>query len=371
MRKKTDFKHTRGRRRFRPLKPIKISDVVEAMLHQRDYTGLEYYYCEQIRRKRSKTPEQVRRLAEHDKEEEQIRRDPKAALRAGYKSIDRGASLLLKLIRSKTFTHVTEPTEKGRAAGVKPWRWDEAIDRLTSRLTYLNGQLVRLAEENAPKACWYLWFEAKSLAEAFTRLAVRHPEEFQEVAEGSLTMPSLRGRNPKFTADAARIVDAIHLAEKHPSPDVWDNKSRVGALCHLLVASLIEKIHDARREYTWETESVERLKQFPETADQYRGVSVDDALKSRLHPKLFEHVVACARLPDWSQDAQAWWKGRVLALVKEEFQEMARNPMRNPALWEELKRGGEVKSNTEKDMRRYMEKICKNKFDQIVRRSST
>src|SRR4029077_16515834 len=138
-----------GQRRFRPLKPIKISEAVEAMLRQRDYTGLEYYRCEQIRRKRIKTPEQIRRLAEHDKTEEQIRRDPKAALRAGYEAIDRGASLLLKLIHSKTFTHVAEPTQKGRAAGVKPWRWDEAIDCLTSRLTYLNGQLARLAEENA------------------------------------------------------------------------------------------------------------------------------------------------------------------------------------------------------------------------------
>ena len=135
MRKKANRRQTRRHGRFRPLKPIKISEAVEAMLRQRDYTGLEYYHCGQIRRKRNNTPEQVRRLAEHDKEEEQIRRDPKAALRAGYESIDRGASLLLKLIRSRTFTHVTELTEKGRAARVKPWRWDEAIDCLTSRLT--------------------------------------------------------------------------------------------------------------------------------------------------------------------------------------------------------------------------------------------
>src|SRR5438105_9102565 len=267
MRKKSDLNHTRGRRRFRPLKPIKISAAMEAMLRQRDFTSLKDYHCEQIRRKRNKTPEQVKRLAEHDKEEDQIRSDPKAALKVAFESIDRGASLLLKLIHSKTFTRVAELTEKGRAAGVKPWRWDEAIDCLTSHLTYLNGQLIRLAEENAPKACSHLWFEAKALAEAFTRLAVRHPEEFQSVAEGSFTMPSLRGRNPKFTADAARIVDAIHLGEKHPSPDVWDNKSRVGALCHLFIASLIENIHAARKDYAWRAEAIERLKAFSETAD--------------------------------------------------------------------------------------------------------
>jgi hypothetical protein len=319
-------KHQHSGSEFRPVKPIKMSEAEAEMFRQHDYIGLEYYRCDRIRRKRNKTPEQIKRLLEHDKEEELIRRDPKAALRAAHESIDHGTSLLLKLIRSRTFTHVMELTEKGKAAGLRPWRVDEAIECLTSRLGYLNQQLIRLAEDNAPKACWHLWFEAKALAEAFTRLAVCHPEEFQDLAEGSLTMPSLRGRSPKFTADASEIISAIRLAQKHPSPDVWDNKSRVGALCHLLVASLIERIHDARRNYAWEIENIEGLKKFRETADRYRWVSVDDVLRSRWHPKLFQHVVACARLPDWSQDAQAWWKGRVLALVKEEFQRLAKNP---------------------------------------------
>lgn len=50
------------------------------MLRRRDYTSLEYYYCEQLRRKRSKTPEQIKRLTQHDKDEEENRRNPKAAL---------------------------------------------------------------------------------------------------------------------------------------------------------------------------------------------------------------------------------------------------------------------------------------------------
>jgi hypothetical protein len=176
-------------------------------------------------------------------------------------------------------------------------------------------------------------------------------------------MPSFRARSPKFTADAATIIATIHLAEKHPTPHVWDNKSRVGALCHLVVVSIIENIRFARRQYEWEKHNLRLAKKFHEA--EYRDATIEDVLRSQWHPTLCEHVFACAALPPWEDDAAAWWKGRVLPLVKEEFLNLAKNPSRNPALWAELKRGGE--RNTQNDMRRYMEKICKNKFDQIAR----
>lgn len=348
-----------------PPKPPLLPDELAALFRNSDYIGIEYYNCDQIRRRKKKTPEQAKRLAEHDAEEARIQREPEGMMREAHQAIDRGTSLLLKLIRSGKLAHTTEPTEKGIAEGVRPWRHDSAIECFCSRLSYFNRELVRLAEDNAPHGCWHLWYEAKVLTEAVTRLALVYPEEFRPMAETSLLMPSLRARNPKFTSDADAISKAIHLAEKHPTPNIWDNNTRAGALCHLMVTKILENIHFARWQYESERTTLEGLKEFRETAAKYRNVTLEQSLESHLYPRLFTHVMACAALPDWKEGAAAWWKGRVLPLIKDEFAQLAKNPKHNAALWNELKNGGE--RNTEKDMRRYMEKLCKNKFDQIVK----
>lgn len=356
-------KKTRITKKLRPLKPVQLTDAEREMFRREDYVGLEYYHCNLIRRRKRKTPEQSERLAQHDAEHERVHRDPEKAMREAHQALDVGSSLLLKLIHFGKLTHSFEPTEQGKAAGIKAESHSDALMCLASRISYLNSQLIRLAEDNAPGACRNLWFQAKKLTEGFIRLATVHPGEFREVAQQSLTMPSLRARSPKFTADAYTIVAAIHLAEKHPSPDVWDNKSRVGALCHLVVVSIIENIRYARQQYEWEQRHLRLAQKFHEA--EYRDATIEDLLRSQWHPTLCEHVLACASLPPWEQDASAWWKNRVLPMVKEEFRELAKSPSRNPALWAELKRGGE--RNSENDMRRYMEKICKNKFDQMAR----
>lgn len=361
--KKMPSKKKHRNRKLLPLKPVEMTDAEREMFRREDYVGLEYYHCGLIRCRKRKTPAQLKKLAEHDAEHERIHRDPVKAMRDAHQALDLGSSLLLKLIRFGKLTHSFEPTEQGKAAGIKGESHSDVFMCLSSRIDYLNSQLVRLAEDNAPGACRSLWFQAKRLTESFIRLATVHPEEFRNVAEDSLTMPSLRARSPKFSADAETIIAAIHLAEKHPTPNVWDNKSRVGALCHLLVVSLIEKIRFARRQYEWEEDHLRLAKKFNEA--EYRDATVEDVIRSRWHPNVCEHVFFSAALPAWENDAAAWWKGRVLPMVKEEFQHLAKNPSRNPALWAELKRGGE--RNTENDMRRYMEKICKNKFDQIAR----
>lgn len=354
------------RRKFEPIPPAELPEEEAKLFRNEDYIGWEYYHCERIRQMRKPTAGQLKRLAEHDEDEKRIHADPRAVMREAHEALDRGSSLLLKLIRAGNLRHVLEPTEKGRAEGVRAQRSDQAAGCLFSRINYLNRQLIRLAQENVPEACRSLWFEAKALAEAFTRLALVWPEEFREVADDALTMPSLRGRERDFSADADAIVRAIHLGENHPAPDIWDNKSRVGALCHVVVASIIDEIFSARRHYEWERETHEMLKQFHETEEEYRGVTLEQALRSKMHPTIYEHYRACAELPDWNEDAAAWWKGRVLPMVKERFERLAEEPASNPALWAELQRGGERDSRN--DMRRYMEKICRDKFNQIIRR---
>ena len=298
-----------GSKRFAPLKPINLSDDEREMFRRNDYIGLEYYHCELIRKRRRKNPEQLARLAKHDLEEKRVFADPQATLREAHTAIDHGSSLLLKLIRSGRLFHAVEPTEKGKAEGVKTRKWDEAFDCLASRVTYLNDQLIRLAEDRVPRACRQLWFDASKLAEAFTQLASLYPDEFRDVAEKCVTMPSVRGRNPKFTADAEAIVRAIHLGEKHPSANVWDNKSRVGAQCHMLVARVIENIHYARDEYDRETEELNMWQNSPALAAEYHGVTVEQLVQYRLPARSFENIMACAALPDWEDDPKHGGRG--------------------------------------------------------------
>src|SRR6266498_5213631 len=129
-----------------PPKPIDLPEELAELFHQGDYVGIEYYHCEQIRRQKKRTPEQAKRLAEHDAIEARIQSEPEAVMREAHEAIDRGTTLLLKLVRSGKLAHCLEPTDKGRAVGVKPSQWDGAIDCLTARLNYLNRELIRLAE---------------------------------------------------------------------------------------------------------------------------------------------------------------------------------------------------------------------------------
>ena len=114
------------------------------------------------------------------------------------------------------------------------------------------------------------------------RLALVYPEEFHSAAEDSPTMPSLRGKNPQFTADAEAIVKAIHLAEKHPAGKMTEDKSRIGELCGLLVVKILDSIHFARQQYEWEEKTVEVMRYSPDT-EAYRDITVEDTLRNKMY----------------------------------------------------------------------------------------
>lgn len=350
-----------GKKKFKPLPPVELTPEQTRMFQKQDFIGLEYDRFARIRRLRERTPEQEKSLVEHDKDEKLIRDRPQDALREAHQAIDRGSSLLLKLIRSRALRqddlHEQEEYD---------FSHDGAFDCLSSRIDYLNRQLVRLAEENTPQACTSLWFQAKALAEATMRLTLVHPRQFRSVAETSLTMPSIRTRNPKFTADAAMIADAIHLGEKHPAPDITDNRSRAGAFSHHLVARIFDDIHWYRKEYGFEVRSLKNLQKFSESAGQYEGVTIEQFVGRYMHPSRAEIILRCATLPDWPDGQDAWWEQGMLPLVRKEFDLLADDPKRNPGLWEELRKGGE--RYTSKDARRYLEKLCHNKFLQLLKR---
>ncbi len=344
---------------------IDLPEQVQRMLESQDFCELQYHEAERIRKQRRKTDKEIAKLQSHDEDENRILTCPEAVLREAHRAIDRGTELLLKLIRSKKLLHTFRPTETGKAAGIEPFHTDDALDCFASRVSFLNRQLIRLAEQNVPRACRNLWFQSRLLAEAFTRLALVFPKEFREVAETSLTMPSLRSQSPKFTADAQAIAAAIHLGHKHPAPGLHDNRERVGALCHYLVSRIVEDIEYARWEYKERTRSFERLKGFSETAEEYRNISLKEWLRSTYHPSNLLHLEASASLGELHEKTNDWWSARVLPMLRNEFERLKREPNRNFALWTELQRGGE--RNTPNDMRRYLEKICRNKLTQIAK----
>jgi len=178
-------------------------------------------------------------------------------------------------------------------------------------------------------------------------------------------MPSLRARNHNYTADSEAIAEALELADDRIISDISDNRSRAGAACHLIVARILESIQFWRSYFRHEKDSLRRLKRFSETADKYKETTLEQFLRSNLHPDLYQRVVRCFALPDWPESPEIWWKECVLPMVKEEFRDLSIHPEQNLALWKELSKGGE--RDTENDKRRYMEKLCRNKFDQAVK----
>ena len=338
--------------------PPKMSEEEEKNWAEFNLTEVEYRRIERVRHLSERNAYQQQMLEKHDEIERRMKEEPQEVFREAHEALDKGTSLLAKLIRAGRLH------EKFLGAdGTVHFERDEALDCLISRTHFLNRHLLRLASARRPGACAHLFSEAVRFAETFIRLAQAHPEDFINSAEDSLTMPSLRTASLSYTADAEAIAKAIHLGEKHLLTGIHDQRERFGSFCLVLVADILTSIHRARDDF----------RSNQQTA-AYLNVSADEYIKSTHYPDLYEHVMACSRLPEWKQDketASHWWTKRVLPMVKEEFQKLVRDPSRHPALWEELQRRGETRKNTTKDMCRTLEKNCKNKFEQLVRAHRT
>lgn len=332
-----------------------------ALAKEGDLEELEYLQMERLRRSDSLTDGQREILDEHDALESRIKSDPEQLLREAGKALADAMTVLSKLIRSGKFRQQLKYTD-GRLYAEK----DEAGHVFTNLLHRMNRLLIVHARHGRPEMREALFFDAKMLAEAFIQQAQAHPSDFIGAAESSLTMPSVRARNPKYTADAEEIAKNIHLAEKHPAGEISDNRGRAGAHTHVLVANILNEIHWQRQQFEWEKQTLKVLQNFHETAEEYRGVELEQYLRHTRHVSNVEPLLACAALPPWEERPEAWVE-LVLKMVMDEFAALARRPKRNKALWDELERGGEAGLSPVNGRRRYLEKLCRNKFDQFVR----
>lgn len=323
------------------LEPLFTAAEQESLASRNDYTELDYLVATRIRQHSNPTRHQRERLRQHDQVEARIQSDPESILREAHTALDRGTSLLLKLIRSCSLR-----PESGPGAA------DHAFDCLASRITFLNRQLVRLAECRTPHACRALWCEANALTAAFVRLAAHFPEVFRPLAETSLLMPSLVGPVPEVKASKA-LAKAIGLAAKHPAATVRARQP-LGMLCHHLVARIVENILYARSQ----KEHMER------TA---RHTKAKQIIPEFYRPGARRHLEECWALPDLQPGAEAgeWWARKVKPMVHAEFERIKEDPVRNHALWRELEQATSPGSHADKCAA--LDKYCRNKLLQIAK----
>jgi hypothetical protein len=286
-----------------------------------DTAGGRYLRAAQLKRKRKLTKWERDFLKEFEADRKRILRDPKSVLNEADDAIHRGRVLLESVIHEKRAQNISEKKDAVLY---------EAVTALSMVAFDFRNDIIRYAEDGLPWACQEIFQNGKALASAFSRLAIAYPEHFQQYAEQSLTMPSLRARNPNFTCDAEAIIHAVHLAEKHHASNIHDNRTRIGALCHQFVAEIVDLLEACRLEA--------------------REKSNTDS--------------ECFNLPELKGNAKAWWKAELKEWVQREYERMKKNPRRNPALWQELEKITD--HGTDSAKRAAFEKYCFNKLEQIA-----
>jgi hypothetical protein len=244
-----------------------------------------------------------------------------------------------------------------------------------------NEILCELAGNGRLSACGELWEESLKLSKALCELALKYPEAFKARARKSLYMPSIRTTNPKFSADAKAIGEAIELSAETVGGNLQDNRKRIGALCAQLVGECVDEITRSRslwcnpftrynRPVVWPT--TEQIKPFfGKNAHQLISESNvplgpgKETMETRL---LFFCVLdGCGAerlhfltLPDLTtQTASIWWKGAIEKMVEARFPSLVNLPA-----WEKELRA--VSTGTKADMLKELKDYCIGKVKQFA-----
>jgi hypothetical protein len=293
----------------------------QELMSNGDFVGLRYLRVAKLKRKRKLAKEERGFLKQFEADRKRVLRDPVSVWEKGFQRIHRELLLIEMLIHEKRAQNISEGEDVALY---------DAVSMFSLFAAQIRDDLIRHAGDGMPWACQAVFRDGKALASAFSRLAIASPELFRVYTEESLTMPSLRARNPGFTCDAAAIIQAVHLAEKHHASNIHDNRSRLGALCHQFVAQIVDLVAACRLEATQRGDKNSKWFGFPEL----RG------------------------------NAKAWWNAEIKEWVQLEFEKMRRNSRHNPALWLELERITD--RGTDSAKRAALEKYCFNKLEQIA-----
>jgi len=297
----------------------------EELRRRRDRIGLRYLRAAQLRQVVELSNEDREFLKNFDAQRELAKRDPDQALSQAHTLIHEGMMLLETVIEEHRVNRFDEKV------GMRVY---DAMVSLHDVALNLHDDVIRYAEDGSRIASLTIFHGGKALASAFARLAIAYPDQFHEFTERSLTMPSLRTRDPNFMADADEIIEAIQLGRRHHASGGCNTRSRLGALCHPLVAHWVDITESAR---------IEAVKGGPNESE-WRNV------------------------PELGNDAQRWrkwWEPEIKEWINREFERMRRDPNRNPGLWQELEKLTDRGTDSEK--RAVLEKYCLNKLRQLAR----
>lgn len=270
-------------------------------------------------------------------------------------------------------------------AGKAEFQMPHYLERLLlAHIERLNEILCILAKEGRRGACRTLWEQALKLNQTFSELALKNPGPFRPYARHSLYMPSIRTKNPKFTADAKAIAEAIELSAETVGDNLTDNRTRIGALTARLVGECIDEIKLSRGH--WENLYLPyRLPVVWPLSDQIKpflNKSVDELIqagrgkigqektaeeKLDSHLRFFGMLKGCGvdrlhflLLPELTKEtAMAWWKGAIEKMIDSKFPRLLEEPH-----WEKELRA--ISRGTKADMRKELKDYCVGKVKQFA-----
>ena len=199
-------------------------------------------------------------------------------------------------------------------------------------------------------------------------------------------MPSIRAKNPNFTANAKEIVKAIELSAETVGAGLHYNRTLFDALTAKLVGECVDEIVRTRKHWSdlfvrrgvpvlWPTK--EQIKPFQafcgkgvdvvlSGTEKVKSIkSAEDNMKS--HLRFFciltdcgvdrIHFLVLKELTQW--ESLNWWKGAVEKMVEAKFPTLLQQPV-----WKgELKK---VSSGTQSDMLHELKKFCVGKVKQFA-----
>jgi len=250
---------------------------------------------------------------------------------------------------------------------------------LLSHVSRLNDMLCELARAGRWNAGAQLWDEALKLSQTFGELALKHPAPFRMRARRALFMPSVRAKNPKYTADAKTIANQIELSAETVGDRLTDNRKRIGALCAGLIAECVDEIIHARS--LWARFFTQRDKEviWPALADiqPYVTKTTDQLLSKKIdvmkephqefHLRFFclchgggQERLHFLCLPELTQSSSPhWWKHAIETMVEARFPAL----LEQPAWFKELKA---ISTGTRADMLKELKDYSREKVKQFA-----
>lgn len=344
--------------------PVFSQEEVLQFVKAGDFMGFEYFKAERLRSKPNRTAKDEKFLTEHDAVEAAMQSDPRAVKKQARQSIDHGAELLLKLIRSKKLFYradFTDGIERPHEAH------DEAEGCLCDRVSWLIREVCKLAKEGRFAPVNTVWHGAEDLVETIHDMALKGTvDKLRFIARHSLYLPSLRARAKTFSHDFAKVQEALELSKDCIVNMDSEALHQLDRPATRLVAEILEDIaswqcHIRHEEQMLQTFQRCQAERPGDIFDEYRGLTLADYwLQS--YPR-YPEVLGYRDLPPLDRKTwPVWWEKAVKPRLEapETLEEI-----KGTAFFEELRKA--TTSGKDYEVRDELKRRCKPKVKALAR----